>query len=188
MTMAMGAVMTPGATSAGLITMTIDSTNLGTTPTPTGTVNASGAWNSESSLSGTYDTAAQQLIVSGNAFSATFRGMLTGNETINGLWTGDSYDWPFTLITVARGATVRAFCGSSTDQSQSLGVAFSTDGTLSGVEGPGPGLGNGTAQPLSGSYSNGLATVTGVTSFILSTDTDGGESFVGAGWTMAPCQ
>jgi hypothetical protein len=162
--------------------LTIDSENLGSNPTPGGVVNASGTWNTGSTFGGSYNTASDVLSVSSNAFSAGFMGMLAG-EAINGDWVGDSYDLPFSLITVANGATVRAFCGSNGAETESLGVVFSTDGTLAGVQDGTAGVGK-----IGGSYSDGLATVTGIGSFIFTTDSDGGESFVGTGWTMAPCQ
>jgi hypothetical protein len=180
-TTAIGAVIIPGP-NAGLITLTIDSENLGSNPTPGGVVNASGTWNTGSTFGGSYNTASDVLSVSSNAFSAGFMGMLAG-EAINGDWVGDSYDLPFSLITVANGATVRAFCGSNGAETESLGVVFSTDGTLAGVQDGTAGVGK-----IGGSYSDGLATVTGIGSFIFTTDSDGGESFVGTGWTMAPCQ
>ncbi len=183
-----GTTITPAGPSTTLMMVNIQAINLDTTPQPGGTVNATGLWNSgTSSLTGTYNTASQVLLLSGTGYNASFTGML-GSGVIKGEWTGESYQWPFSLVPVPYKGKGYAFCGD--DGTQSLGVAFATDGTLGAVDGPGPSAPAGGSGTLGGSYSNNLATVDTIGSFILSTDTDGGLAFTyqGNGWSMSVCR
>lgn len=189
-TMAIGTAITPVGPGPCAVTLTIDAIDLETTPTPGGTVSVSGTWNfGTSALTGSYDTASQVLSLTSPGYDASFTGMLAGG-VISGDWAGGTYDWPFALVLVPADAGGYAFCGTSSNQSQSLGVAFSANGSAAAIEGPGPNMPSGSAQVISGTYSNGLASVSGIGSFIFRTNSDGGLSLTdtSAGWSMSECQ
>jgi hypothetical protein len=108
---------------------------------------------------------------------------------ISGDWVGGTYHWPFSLVPVPTGDTGYAFCGNNGGNTESLGLAFaSSTGPVGGVEGPGENMPSGTSETLTGNYTNGLATVTSIGSFMLLTDSDGGLNFAGTGWSMSECQ